>query len=50
MAGIWAVAIGVMRVVLSFQVKRLPDELDQAWAAPAHNGVARDAPPAAARS
>src|SRR3954447_21550855 len=40
-AGIWAVAIGVTRIVLSFQVKRLPDEVDQAWAAPAHNGAAR---------
>ena len=49
-AGIWAVAIGVTRIVLSFQVKRLPDEVDEAWAAPAHNGVARDATPAAARS
>src|SRR4051794_2715304 len=49
-AGIWAVAIGVVRIVLSFQVKRLPDELDQAWATPAHNGVAHEAQPAAARS
>jgi uncharacterized membrane protein HdeD (DUF308 family) len=30
--GIWAVAIGAMRVVLSFQLKRLPSELDQVWA------------------
>jgi uncharacterized membrane protein HdeD (DUF308 family) len=49
-AGIWAVAIGVMRIVVSFQLKRLPDELDQAWAAPAHNGVAREAKPAAVHS
>jgi uncharacterized membrane protein HdeD (DUF308 family) len=49
-AGIWAVAIGVMRIVASFQVKRLPDELDDAWATPAHNGVAREAKPAAAHS
>src|SRR3954454_9326035 len=42
-AGIWAVAIGVMRIIVSFQVKRLPDELDQAWAAPAGNGLAREA-------
>jgi uncharacterized membrane protein HdeD (DUF308 family) len=40
-AGIWAVAVGVMRIVMSFQVKRLPDELDQAWAAPARNGAGR---------
>jgi uncharacterized membrane protein HdeD (DUF308 family) len=28
-AGIWAVAVGVMKVVLAFQVKRLPDRLDE---------------------
>src|SRR4051794_40124832 len=49
-AGIWAVAIGVTRIVLSFQVKRLPDEVNQAWAAPARNGVAHEAKPVAARS
>jgi uncharacterized membrane protein HdeD (DUF308 family) len=37
--GIWAVAIGVMRIILSFQVKRLPDEVDKAWAAASANGV-----------
>jgi uncharacterized membrane protein HdeD (DUF308 family) len=37
--GIWAVAIGVMRVVLSFQVKRLPDDVDKAWGASSANGV-----------
>jgi uncharacterized membrane protein HdeD (DUF308 family) len=31
-AGIWAVAIGSVRVVLSFQVKRLPEELEKEWA------------------
>lgn len=36
--GIWAVAIGVMRIILSFQVKRLPDEVDKAWAAAGANG------------
>lgn len=30
-AGIWAVAIGVMRVVLSFEIKRLPHEVDKAY-------------------
>jgi uncharacterized membrane protein HdeD (DUF308 family) len=38
-AGIWAVAIGVMRIVLSFQVKRLPDAVDTAWDAASPNGV-----------
>jgi uncharacterized membrane protein HdeD (DUF308 family) len=37
--GIWAIAIGVMRIVLSFQVKRLPDEVDKAWSAAGANGV-----------
>jgi uncharacterized membrane protein HdeD (DUF308 family) len=40
-AGIWAIAIGVMRVVLAFEVKRLPDYVDQAFT-PANNGVVRD--------
>jgi uncharacterized membrane protein HdeD (DUF308 family) len=38
-AGIWAVAIGVMRVVLAFEVKRLPDELDAATAEARANGA-----------
>jgi uncharacterized membrane protein HdeD (DUF308 family) len=37
--GIWAVAIGVIRIVLSFQVKRLPDAVDTAWGAASANGV-----------
>jgi len=42
--GIWAVAIGVMRIVLAFEVKRLPDEVGKAWTAPDRNGtVAGDA-------
>jgi uncharacterized membrane protein HdeD (DUF308 family) len=38
--GIWAVAIGVMRIVLAFEIKRLPDEVDEAWTAPDRNGAA----------
>jgi uncharacterized membrane protein HdeD (DUF308 family) len=38
-AGIWAVAIGVMRVVIAFEVKRLPTYVEQAWSAPSSNGV-----------
>jgi len=41
-AGIWAVVFGVMRIVLAFEVKRLPDYVDRAFAAPASNGGARD--------
>jgi uncharacterized membrane protein HdeD (DUF308 family) len=40
-AGIWAVAIGVMRVVLAFEIKHLPAEVDQALTAPERNGVTR---------
>jgi uncharacterized membrane protein HdeD (DUF308 family) len=32
--GIWAVAVGVMRVVLAFEVKRLPNDVDAAFSAP----------------
>jgi uncharacterized membrane protein HdeD (DUF308 family) len=39
-AGIWAVAIGAMRIVLAFQVKHLPSTVDEAFAAPARNGAA----------
>jgi uncharacterized membrane protein HdeD (DUF308 family) len=44
-AGIWAVVIGVMRVVLAFEVKRLPDSVDRALNAPARNGTAPDHKP-----
>ena len=41
--GIWGVAVGVMRIVLAFEVKRLPDEVDKAWTAPDRNsGAAGD--------
>jgi uncharacterized membrane protein HdeD (DUF308 family) len=48
-AGIWAVAVGAMRVVLAFELKRLPQEVDEAWDAgrpdaAAHNGQADPAP------
>jgi uncharacterized membrane protein HdeD (DUF308 family) len=32
-AGIWAVAIGVMRIVIAFELKRLPKDVDEAFAA-----------------
>jgi uncharacterized membrane protein HdeD (DUF308 family) len=41
--GIWAVATGVMRVVLSFQVKHLPEDLDKAFAE--RNGTSHTATP-----
>src|SRR3954451_3803699 len=46
-AGIWAVAMGVMRVVLAFEVKRLPTYVDQAWATPSRNGVPPEQTPGA---
>jgi uncharacterized membrane protein HdeD (DUF308 family) len=44
-AGIWAIAVGVMRIVLAFEIKRLPSYVDQAFSAPARNGVAPDRKP-----
>lgn len=38
--GIWAVAVGVMRIVLAFEVKDLPKSLDQAWTQAGRNGGA----------
>jgi uncharacterized membrane protein HdeD (DUF308 family) len=48
-AGIWAVAIGVTRIVLAFQVRRLPSSVDQAFT-PTTNGTATHDVPAAAKS
>jgi uncharacterized membrane protein HdeD (DUF308 family) len=38
--GIWAVAVGVMRVVLAFDVKNLPQTIDRAFGETTHNGPA----------
>ena len=46
-AGIWAVAIGVMRIVLAFQVKDLPKAVDEAWAEPTRNAITPEAKPEA---
>jgi uncharacterized membrane protein HdeD (DUF308 family) len=32
-AGIWAVAVGVMRIVMAFELKRLPKDVDDAFSA-----------------
>jgi uncharacterized membrane protein HdeD (DUF308 family) len=48
-AGIWAVVIGVMRVVLAFEVKRLPELVDPAFVAPASNGNGAKPVPAQVR-
>jgi uncharacterized membrane protein HdeD (DUF308 family) len=51
-AGIWAVAIGVMRVALAFEIKRLPHEIDKTYDSGDRNGrvAARDATTSAADS
>jgi len=43
--GIWAVAVGVMRVVLSFEIKNLPKRVDRAFREPATNGASTTAKP-----
>jgi uncharacterized membrane protein HdeD (DUF308 family) len=43
--GIWAVAVGVMRIVLAFQVKRLPDDVDELWASPNNDSSTRSGAP-----
>jgi uncharacterized membrane protein HdeD (DUF308 family) len=42
--GIWAVAVGVMRIVLAFQVKRLPDDVDALWMSPNGSSTRAGAP------
>jgi uncharacterized membrane protein HdeD (DUF308 family) len=44
-AGIWAVAVGVMRIVLAFEVKGLPDDVDQAFALPKNDEAQQATPP-----
>jgi uncharacterized membrane protein HdeD (DUF308 family) len=51
--GIWAVAVGVMRVVLAFQLKELPDRLNEAETAgnrASHDGEQSRAIPAGTSS
>jgi uncharacterized membrane protein HdeD (DUF308 family) len=44
-AGIWAVAIGVVYVVMSFQVRRLPQRVEELFTRPIENGYTADAKP-----
>ena len=44
-AGIWAVAVGVMRIVIAFELKRLPKDVDEAYAARANGAVRRNGAP-----
>ena len=41
-AGIWAIAVGVMRIVLALEVKRLPSYVDEAWGARTGNGARQE--------
>ena len=41
--GIWAVAVGVMRVVMSFEVKNLPKRVDSAFSEASRNGASTPA-------
>ena len=43
--GIWAVAIGAMRIVLAFRLRDLPTEVDQAYTQSSKNGAAAGSPP-----
>ena len=43
--GIWAVAIGAMRIVLAFQLRDLPKEVDQAYTERTKDGPAAGSPP-----
>jgi uncharacterized membrane protein HdeD (DUF308 family) len=49
-AGIWCVAVGVMRIVIAFDIRRLPHEVDQAFGMPAANGHSKDAGAPASRT
>jgi uncharacterized membrane protein HdeD (DUF308 family) len=49
-AGIWAVAIGVMRIILAFEVKRLPDDVDAVWSTTARNGAREGKAPTVAQA
>ena len=44
-AGIWAVVIGVMRIVIAFQIKSLPSDVDEAFSAARNGAVTRSSGP-----
>jgi len=47
--GIWAVVVGVMRIVMAFQLKTLPTTVDKAWAQRTSNGASGTVRPASDR-
>jgi uncharacterized membrane protein HdeD (DUF308 family) len=48
-AGIFAVTIGVLEIVLSFEVKRLPDDVARAWSTLENGQAPQDAKPEPSR-
>jgi uncharacterized membrane protein HdeD (DUF308 family) len=42
--GIWAVAVGVMRIILAFELKRLPKDVDKAYAEGTGDGTSEAKP------
>jgi uncharacterized membrane protein HdeD (DUF308 family) len=44
-SGIWAVVIGVMRIVIAFELKRLPKDVDAAFSASANGAVRQSGTP-----
>ncbi len=44
-AGIWAVVIGVLRIVLAFELKRLPEDVDDAYASRGNAAVTQNSAP-----
>jgi uncharacterized membrane protein HdeD (DUF308 family) len=44
-AGIWAVVVGVMRIVIAFELKRLPKDVDEAFAAQGNGTVRQQSAP-----
>ena len=42
--GIWAVAIGAMRIVLAFQLRHLPKDVDEAYASGTSDSTAAGTP------
>ena len=43
--GVWAVVIGVMRIVIAFELKRLPKDVDEAFAAQGNHTVRQNGAP-----
>jgi uncharacterized membrane protein HdeD (DUF308 family) len=44
-AGIWAIVIGIMRVVIAFEIKRLPKDVDEAFAAEGNDTAQQNGAP-----